>query len=176
MRETMGRARLLGAVFAIGLVAAACSNAGASPGSDGETSLSITAPSDGATVSEPFTVTFDAGVPIGDPSTGDNHVHLCFDGGSCDDVAGSVIAYENSAVVDGLSPGMHTIEASLRNADHSDAGVSTTITVTVSGNGSGSGSDGSGSGSDGSGSDGSGSGGSGSGGGTTGTTGRGYGY
>ena len=136
MRGTTGRVRLLGAVFAIGILAAACSDAGASTGG-GDLSLSITSPSDGASVSEPFTVTFDASEPIGDPSTGDHHVHLCFDGASCDDVAGSVIAYANSAQVTGLSPGMHTIEASLRNADHSDAGVSTTITVTVSGGGSG---------------------------------------
>jgi hypothetical protein len=138
MRGTKGRVRLLGAVFAIGIFAAACSSAGASTGSGGM-SLSITSPSDGATVSEPFTVKLDASVPIGDPSTGDHHVHLCFDGGSCDDVAGSVIAYTNSAQVTALSPGTHTIEASLRNADHSDAGVSTQITVTVSGGGAGSG-------------------------------------
>jgi len=158
MRGTKGRVRLLGAVFAIGIFAAACSSAGASTGSGGMT-LSITSPSNGATVSEPFTVKFDASVPIGDPSTGDNHVHLCFDGGSCDDVAGSVIAYTNSAQVTGLSPGMHTIEASLRNADHSDTGVNTTITVNVSASAGGS------------------AGTSGSGGGTTtGSTGRGYGY
>ncbi len=158
MRGTKGRVRLLGAVFAIGIFAAACSSAGASAGSGG-ISLSIASPSDGATVSEPFTVKLDASVPIGDPSTGDHHVHLCFDGGSCDDVAGSVIAYTNTAQVTGLSPGTHTIEASLRNADHSDAGVSTQITVTVSGgNGGSAGASGSGDGM------------------TTGTTGRGYGY
>ncbi len=99
MRGTKGRVRLLGAVFAIGIFAAACSSAGASAGSGG-ISLSIASPSDGATVSEPFTVKLDASVPIGDPSTGDHHVHLCFDGGSCDDVAGSVIAYTNTARVD----------------------------------------------------------------------------
>ena len=64
-------------------------------------------------------------------------MHLCFDGGSCDERRESVIAYEDSVQVTGLSPGTHTIEASLRNADHSDAGVSTTITITVSGGGSG---------------------------------------
>jgi hypothetical protein len=138
MRGTKGRVRLLGAVFAIGIFAAACSSAGANTGSGGM-SLSITSPSDGATVSEPFTVKLDASVPIGDPSTGDHHVHLCFDGGSCDDVAGSVIAYTNSVQVTGLSPGTHTIEASLRNADHSDAGVNTQITVTVSDGNAGSG-------------------------------------
>ena len=89
-------------------------------------------PSDNASVGEPFTVRLRSNVPIGDPSTGDHHVHLCFDGASCDDVAGSVIAYSNSAQVSGLTRGTHTIEASLRNADHSAAGVTDAITVTVS--------------------------------------------
>ena len=124
----------VGALFALALVAAACSNAGASTG--GDMSLKIASPSDGATVSEPFKVTFDASVPLGQPTTGDNHVHLCFDGGSCDELSQSVIAYGNSVMVSDLSPGMHTIEASLRNADHSDTGVSTTISVDVSGGGS----------------------------------------
>jgi hypothetical protein len=124
-----------GAIFALALVAAACSSAGAS--TDGMT-LKIASPSDGATVSEPFKVTFDSSVPLGQPTTGDNHVHLCFDGGSCDELSQSVIAYGTSVMVGDLSPGMHTIEASLRNADHSDTGVSTTISVDVSGGSAGS--------------------------------------
>ncbi|MGA9160761.1 MAG: hypothetical protein WB297_07850 [Actinomycetota bacterium] len=138
MRGTSGRVRLVGALFALSLVAAACSSAGASTGSGGM-SLSIASPGDGATVSEPFTVKLDASVPIGEPTTGEHHVHLCFDGGSCDELSQSVIAYQDSVQVMGLSPGMHTIHASLRNADHSDAGVSAEITVTVSGGGMGSG-------------------------------------
>lgn len=138
MRGTSGRVRLVGALFALGLVAAACSSAGASTGSGGM-SLSIASPGDGASVSEPFTVKLDASVPIGEPTTGEHHVHLCFDGGSCDELSQSVIAYQDSVQVMGLSPGMHTIHASLRNADHSDAGVSAEITVTVSGGGMGSG-------------------------------------
>jgi hypothetical protein len=131
------RMRLVGAVLALGLVAAACSQAGASTGSGGGMSVSIVSPSDGATVSEPFTVKLDTSVPIGDPSTGEHHVHLCFDGASCDDLSGTVITYADSVQVSTLSPGTHTIEASLRNADHSDAGVSTQITITVSGGQSG---------------------------------------
>ena len=126
----------VGALFALALVATACSNAGASTGSD--MSLKIASPSDGATVSEPFKVTFDASVPLDKPTTGDHHVHLCFDGGSCDELSQSVIAYGDSVMVSDLSPGMHTIEASLRNADHSDTGVSTTISVDVSGGSAGS--------------------------------------
>ena len=131
-----GRMRLLGvagALFALALVAAACSSAGASTG--GGMTLKISSPTNGASVSEPFKVTFDSSVPLGKPTTGDHHVHLCFDGGSCDELSQSVIAYGNSVMVSDLSPGMHTIEASLRNADHSDTGVSTTISVDVSGGG-----------------------------------------
>ena len=126
----------VGALFALALVATACSNAGASTGS--AMSLKIASPSDGATVSEPFKVTFDSSVPLGQPTTGDHHVHLCFDGGSCDELSQSVIAYGNSVMVGDLSPGMHTIEASLRNADHSDTGVSATLSVDVSGRSAGS--------------------------------------
>ena len=123
---------VLGAMSALALVATACSSAGAS--TSGMT-LKIASPADGATVSEPFKVTFDSSVPLGQPTTGDHHVHLCFDGGSCDELSQSVIAYGNSVMVSDLSPGMHTIEASLRNADHSDTGVSATISVDVSGGG-----------------------------------------
>jgi hypothetical protein len=56
-------------------------------------------------------------------------VHLCFDGGDCDTEYS--LAYGSTFEVDDLTPGEHTIEASLRNADHSDAGVADTITVTV---------------------------------------------
>jgi len=121
-----------GALIALALVATACSSAGAS--TSGMT-LKIASPVDGATVSEPFKVTFDSSVALGQPTTGDHHVHLCFDGGSCDELSQSLIAYGNSVMVSDLSPGMHTIEASLRNADHSDAGVSATISVDVTGGG-----------------------------------------
>jgi len=133
----MRRLGLMSAVIALAIVAAACSGAGAATGSD--PTLSIASPGNGATVSGPFTVKLDASVPIGDPTTGEHHVHLCFDGASCDELSNSVIAYQDSAKVTGLSAGMHTIEAALRNADHSDTGVSATITVVVSGGDMGSG-------------------------------------
>ena len=127
-----GKRSVLAAAFALSVVAAACSNT-ASAGGGGDT-LSISAPSDGAKVSEPFTLTVSSNQALGDPSTGDNHVHLCFDGASCD--SGSYqIVYGASAQVNGLSPGQHTIKASLRHADHSAAGPTTTITVTVTGSG-----------------------------------------
>jgi len=117
-------------VFALALVAAACAG-GASAASDDGLTLRITAPKDGATVRSPFTVHVAASVPLGDPSTGEHHVHLCFDGGDCD--VEYTLVYGNDILVKGLAAGEHTIEASLRNADHSDVGVSTQVSVTVRG-------------------------------------------
>jgi hypothetical protein len=45
------------------------------------------------------------------------------------------LVYGDTTDVSDLSPGEHTIEASLRNADHTDAGPSDEITVTVVGGG-----------------------------------------
>ena len=127
-----GMRTVLAAAFALSVVAAACSS-NASAGGGGDT-LSVAAPADGAKVSEPFTVNLTSNQALGDPSTGDDHVHLCFDGASCD--SGSYqIVYGATAQVKGLSPGQHTIEASLRHADHSAAGPTATITVTVTGAG-----------------------------------------
>jgi Bacterial Ig domain len=132
---TSGRLALL-ALLAFGVLAVACSN-GSSAAAGGGPTLSIASPADGAKVSEPFTVRLNASVPLGDPSTGNDHVHLCFDGASCDQTGSYQLVYGDSTQVKGLSPGQHTIEASLRNADHSAVGPTTRITVTVTGGASG---------------------------------------
>jgi hypothetical protein len=144
MRHPFGMRPSLAAAFALSVLAVACSN-GTSAAAGGGDTLSIATPADGAKVSEPFTVKFNASVPLGDPSTGEDHVHLCFDGASCD--SGDYLkVYSDSAQVQGLSPGQHTIEASLRNADHSAVGPTATITVTVTGGATSSGSPSSGGG------------------------------
>ena len=128
--------RLSLATFVVlGLLAASCG--GGSSSSGGGTSLKIASPTDGASVSEPFTLKFDASVPLGATSTGEDHVHVCFDGASCDSGNSYKIAYGDSYQVTGLPAGKHTIEASLRHADHSAAGANTTITVTITTAGSG---------------------------------------
>jgi hypothetical protein len=121
------------ALLALMLVSAACGKKSSAAGAGGPT-LKISSPADGASVGSTVTVKLDSSVALGDPSTGDHHVHICIDVTTC----GSqyVIAYGNSVQVTGLSAGKHTILASLRNADHSDAGVSATITVTVGAGGS----------------------------------------
>jgi len=116
------------AAVAFALLAAACSD-GASAGGGSSATLDITTPADGAEVGSPFTVEFASNVALGDPSTGDHHVHLCFDGEDCDTEYS--LGYGKTFEVGDLPPGEHTIEALLRNADHSDAGVTDTVTVTV---------------------------------------------
>jgi hypothetical protein len=132
-RTSIGRIWLAAAAV-LALLGAACNRGGASSG-DGA-SLKIASPANGASTSEPFKLTFDASVPLGEPSTGDDHVHVCFDGASCDS-GNYKIAYGDSYTVTGLSPGKHTIEASLRHADHSAVGPTATITVTITGGGAG---------------------------------------
>src|SRR5206468_12532876 len=126
---------VIAAAFAFSILAAACSNGSSSAAGGGGDTLSISSPSDGAKVSEPFTVKVSSNQPLGDPSTGDDHVHLCFDGGSCD--SEYQLVYGDTFQVDSLSPGQHTIEASLRHADHTAVGPTDSITVTVTGGAAG---------------------------------------
>ena len=124
---------------ALVLLASACA-ASATGDSGGEPTLRIMSPNEGASVSEPFLVKIDASVPLGDPGTGEDHVHLCFDGRSCD--TEYTLVFGNTFEITDLPPGAHTIEASLRHADHSDTGVTTTVSITVDAAGAGSSSSG----------------------------------
>ena len=120
-------------VTTLAIAATAC-NKGSSAAS-GSPTLKIVSPADGASVTEPFALKVSSSVALGAPSTGDDHVHLCFDGANCD--TEYKLVYGNTFTVNGLSKGKHTIEASLRNADHSDTGVNTSITVDVTGTANG---------------------------------------
>jgi hypothetical protein len=131
---------LLALAVVVAFAAAACgsdkagdSGTAASGGGGGSKDLAITAPEDGAEVSLPFTLDLAAGVPLGAPETGNDHVHVFYDG---DDSEYEVVTSDSFQVTD-LSPGEHTITASLRNADHSPAGTDVTIHVTVTGGGGG---------------------------------------
>jgi len=105
-------------------------------GGGGGMTLKITSPDAGATVEVPFTVDLSSSVPLGPTDSGKHHVHVFFDG---DDQQYLVVEGDSVQVTD-LPAGEHEIDASLRNADHSAAGVETHIDVTVGSAGSGSGS------------------------------------
>ena len=124
---------------AITLMGVACGSNGdgGNAGDDGAggngAQLSVTAPADGADVSQPFTVEVTSSAKIGPTSSGNDHVHLYFDGSQ----ENYDVCTSTSCQVTGLSPGKHVIEASLRHADHSDAGPKDSITVKVAGSGGG---------------------------------------
>lgn len=137
----MSKARVM-AVAAVALLVAACGaddDGTTTASADGGTTLSIDAPDDGAEVSLPFTVEFDSTEELGPTEDGVHHVHIYWDG---DDSEYTVVEADSVEVTD-APEGEHTLNASLRNADHSPAGVETEITLTVgSGGDSGTGDDG----------------------------------
>jgi hypothetical protein len=102
--------------------------------------LAITSPSDGEQVDVPFTVELESSVPLGPTASGERHVHVFFDG---DDNEYTVVESESGEITD-LRPGEHVVNASLRNADHSPAGVETETAVVVGDGGSGNGDGGNG--------------------------------
>lgn len=96
--------------------------------------LEITSPADGDSVEVPFTVEVASSEELGPIETGAHHVHVFFDG---DDEEFLVVEGESVEVTD-LPEGEHVVNASLRNADHSPAGVETEVAVTVGAGGAGS--------------------------------------
>ncbi|PUB26957.1 hypothetical protein C8K30_105185 [Promicromonospora sp. AC04] len=139
-------ARLLAGAALTVLLAAGCGGGGGGGGGyggggddggdagAGGMTLEITSPTDGSTVEVPFTVDLTSSEELGPTESGAHHVHVFFDG---DDEEYMVVEGESAEVTD-LPEGEHVINASLRNADHSPAGVETEVTVTVGAGGAGS--------------------------------------
>jgi hypothetical protein len=101
-------------------------------GGDGDLTISIADPSDGATVEPGFQVEVDPSVDIGEPDTGLHHVHLYYDGERSDGEYDIVYSADEPWTVDrDLAPGEHTIEAFIANADHSLTDASDEVTVMV---------------------------------------------
>ncbi|HET7194320.1 MAG TPA: hypothetical protein VFI99_04965 [Nocardioides sp.] len=127
------------AVLAAGLLAGCGdqSSSGASSSGSDSPSVSITSPSEGDTVGSSFTVKWDSNVSLGDPDTGKHHIHIFVDGATSDYTVVGGSQFE----VTGLSPGKHTVDVTLQNADHSPTGAEDQVDVTVSGSGGSSPSD-----------------------------------
>lgn len=134
---------VLGAFLLAGVTACADDTAAAGSegggGSGGQT-VTINEPADGSSVEIPFTLNLDSSVELGPEESGNNHVHVYFDG---DDSKYEVVESESveitdaSPAVEGLRDGEHELNISLRNADHSPAGFETSIMVNVGGGGGG---------------------------------------
>lgn len=129
MQSIQHKLRAAGIAAIASLVLAACNAAGGS-GANGDLTIEVTSPTDGAEVSVPFEVQIDSNVPLGPPESGNHHAHLYYD----TDISSADydLVYGNTfEVTRELQPGPHTIIASLRNADHSDAGPNQTFEITV---------------------------------------------
>jgi hypothetical protein len=127
---TRRAAAVIAAAVALALVVAACGS-DSSSASSGPASIRITAPSEGASVPQRFTLRLESSLPIGRPSTGRHHVHLYYDGNRTTNMADYDIVYGSSFTVTRLSPGHHTIEAVVANADHSTTTTRDEISVDV---------------------------------------------
>lgn len=139
-RGPRGAKLVAGAALTI-LLAAGCGGGGTGGGGGdggdagaGGMTLEITSPADGDTVDVPFTVELASSEELGPTESGVHHVHVFFDG---NDEEYMVVEGESVEVTD-LPEGEHVVNASLRNADHSPAGVETEVSVTVGTGGAGS--------------------------------------
>lgn len=130
----------LSAVMLVGVTACGGDSGGGGSSSAGASSenVSIKAPADGASINAPFQLTVTSNEDLGTTESGKHHIHLYFDG---DDSKYEVVEAadrqikSDSPALKGLSPGEHTLNVSLRNADHSPAGAEDEIKVMVGGSG-----------------------------------------
>ena len=129
----------------LALFAVACGDDSSSGSSGEDLSISVTSPADGATVGEEFEVDVDTSVPIGETDTGRHHVHLYYDGERAEGEY-DIVYDVPFTVTRQLSPGEHTVDAVIANADHSTTDANQEFTVTVEPGGGGSGGGGTGGG------------------------------
>jgi hypothetical protein len=126
MRPFLTALSLGATLAAASCLLAACG--GDSDASSGPASVTITSPSDGATVGRDVAVSWQTNEKLGPPETGRDHVHVFVDGHSND----YTVVGGNSFTVKGLTPGQHTIDVTLQHADHSSAGAEDEVKVSVS--------------------------------------------
>jgi hypothetical protein len=123
------------AVAATAMIVAACGGPGesttTSSGGDGGNdagSITIMSPKDGASVTSPFTLKFDAG-DIGPTDSGKDHVHIFVD----DEETDYTVVTENTFQIEGLVEGEHTLHVTKQHADHSPTGAEAEVKVNVTG-------------------------------------------
>lgn len=108
----------------------------AEAGAAGGNGLRIVEPADGDDVEVPFTVRLEVDAPLGPPESGDQHVHLFFDGDMSEFEIVDADTWEvtaESAALAGVEPGERVLNVSLHNADHTPVGPEDEVTVTLAG-------------------------------------------
>jgi hypothetical protein len=89
--------------------------------------VEIITPADGDVVNLPFEATFSSSVTLGTSAAGLHHLHVWFGG---DEDAYQVVE-GNVTEITIAPPGEQVMHASLRNPDHSETGVETSITIVI---------------------------------------------
>jgi hypothetical protein len=124
LARTFTRGTAVGALMLL----AACGSYSDTSGDDGGSpEVTITSPSDGASVGTSFEVTWETNVDLGEPDTGRDHVHVFVDGNAND----YTVVGGNEFTIEGLSAGEHTVNVTLQHADHSSAGAEDEVDVSV---------------------------------------------
>lgn len=109
------------AVAAAGLLLAS-----ATACSDSET-LAIVSPTPGTEVEVPFEVTFDSSAALGSPDEDLHHLHVWFS----DDEAAYLVVESTTVEVTQAPAGEQVMHASLRNPDHTRAGVEDSVRLVI---------------------------------------------
>jgi hypothetical protein len=141
MKTIVPRASLLILPASLALATAGCGGDDAGGGGSDGPSVQIMQPADGASLSVPFTLKVESSEELGTTESGLHHIHLYFDGNDdtyevLEDPADEEIEIDaDSPALEGIEPGEHTLEVSLRNADHSAAGAEDEVEVTIEGSG-----------------------------------------
>jgi hypothetical protein len=125
-----GNAAVTAALLLTGAGLVACGDgesATGTGGSGGGMTVTVLEPASGADVSVPFTVRVETSVPLGPTESGRHHVHIWFD----DNDEDYLIVESDTTEVSAAPAGEHVMHVSLRNANHSPAGVEATSPITV---------------------------------------------
>jgi hypothetical protein len=143
--HTVPRSRLLlilPAAAALALAGCGGDDDNGEAGSSGGPSVAIEEPADGDTLDVPFTLVVDSSEELGSTDEGLHHVHVYVDGNDdsyevIESPAGEDVEIDaDSPALEGIEPGEHTLEVSLRNADHSAAGAEDEVTINIGEGGS----------------------------------------
>jgi hypothetical protein len=100
-------------------------------GSGGGMSIAVVEPAADAEVQVPFTVRVDSSTELGPEESGKHHVHIWFG----DDEDNYVVVESDSTEITEAPSGEQTMHVSLRNANHSAAGVEATTKLNIGGGG-----------------------------------------
>jgi hypothetical protein len=131
------RLRAAALVAGLALVTVACGDDSdtsdvAAPEGDGEFTLEIVSPSDGAEVGLPFTIELSTNAELGPPDSGLQHAHVFVDGDMSNFEIIDSEAWEidaDSPILAGVEAGERVLNVTLHTANHEPLGAEHEVTI-----------------------------------------------